>query len=182
LLAAELVYLAGVIATSDIPPLTAQRFAQRPLMDDPLDLLVPLAHPLAAHDSVALSEAAREHWITDHDGTAYHRLLLTACAAAGFVPDVRHRSVEWDSTAALVDAEFGCALVPRMARLPAGYGIVRIPLSGEPQPARTILTATRRGGEDSPLVAEALVELEAMARAKTTDGRQDLDPGLDPGR
>ncbi|MBW9121675.1 LysR family transcriptional regulator [Microbacterium trichothecenolyticum] len=170
MLAVDRVDLAVVIATSGIPPRTDGRFDQRSLMDDPLDLLVPTGHPLAARTSVALRDAAHEDWITDHDGSAYHRLLLTACAAAGFAPHVRHRSIEWESTAALVDAGFGCALVPRMARLPAGYGIVRVPLSGEPQPARTILTATRRGAQTSPLIAEALDELESLARGRTAGG------------
>ncbi len=155
--------LAVFIATSNVPSPTDRRFEQRILMDDPLDLLVPRSHPLAERISVDLQEAAGEHWITDHDDTVFHRLLLAACATAGFTPDIRHRSVEWDSTAALVDAGFGCALVPRMARLPAGYGISRIPLEGHPSPSRTILTATRRGGAASPLVADALTLLAAEA-------------------
>lgn len=170
MLAVDQADLAVVIAMPDIPPRTDRRFSQQSLMDDPLDLLLPLTHPLAQRESIPLVDAAQEGWITDHEGSAYHRLLLTACAAAGFTPDVRHRSVEWESTAALVDAGFGCALVPRMARLPAGYDIVRVPLAGEPQPARAILTATRRGGEAAPLVGEALAELDALARAQTLRG------------
>lgn len=172
MLAVDHVDVAVVIATSDIPPRTDRRFSQHALMDDPLDLLVPADHRLAGRTSVSLGEAAYEDWITDHDGSAYHRLLLTACATAGFTPAVRHRSVEWESTAALVDAGFGCALVPRMARLPASYDIVRVPLDGEPQPARTVLTATRRGGETSPLVAEALTELASVAAAQSIRGRE----------
>lgn len=177
MLAADQADLAVVIATPDIPPRTDARFAQHTLMDDPLDLLLPVGHPLAERASIPLGDAAHEGWITDHDGSAYHRLLLTACAAAGFAPDVRHRSIEWESTAALVDAGFGCALVPRMARLPAGYDIVRLPLSGEPQPARTVLTATRRGGAAAPLVAEALAELETVARAQTRRGHGEVAKG-----
>jgi len=171
MLAVDQIDLAVVIAMWGIPPMTDGRFEQHSLMDDPLDLLLPRRHPLAQRESVALRDAAREHWITDHDDSAYHRLLLTACAAAGFVPDVRHRSVEWDSTAALVDAEFGCALVPRMARLPDGYAIARVPLSGEPQPARNILTATRRGGAHLPLVAAALRELASLAERGSASNR-----------
>lgn len=167
MLAVDQVDLAVVIAMSGIPSRTDRRFTQRPLMDDPLDLLLPLGHRLSVQQSIPLSDTAEEDWITDHEGSPYHRLLLTACAAAGFAPHVRHRSVEWESTAALVDAGFGCALVPRMARLPAGYDIVRVPLTGEPQPARTILTATRRGGDTSPLVAQALQGLEEVARAQS---------------
>jgi DNA-binding transcriptional LysR family regulator len=171
MLALDQIDLAVVIATSGIPPMTDGRFDQHSLMDDPLDLLLPQNHPLAQQESVVLRDAASERWITDHDDSAYHRLLLTACAAAGFVPDIRHRCVEWESTAALVDAEFGCALVPRMARLPGGYAITRVPLGGEPQPARNILTATRRGGAHFPLVAAALAELDWLAALTSTSQR-----------
>lgn len=163
MLAVDHIDLAVVIATSGIPPMTDRRFEQHSLMDDPLDLLLPQGHPLTRRASVTLRDAALEHWITDHDGSVYHQLLLTACAASGFVPDVRHRSVEWESTAALVSAHFGCALVPRLARLPAGYNLVRVPLAGDAQPTRHILTATRRGGAHFPLVAAALAELELIA-------------------
>lgn len=167
LLAAHQADLAVVIATPGTPPRTDRRFTQRSLMEDPLDLLLPQGHPLAQGRPIPLRDASHEAWITDHEGTAYHRLLLAACAEAGFVPDVRHRSMEWEFAAALVDAGFGCALAPRMVRLPSGYDIVRVPLAGEPQPARTILTATRRGAEASPLVAEALTVLEEVASAQS---------------
>lgn len=165
LLVAEQADLAVVVATTALPPRTDQRFEQRHLMDDPLDLLLPNDHPLATRRSVALHEAATEHWIADHDGSAYHQLLLTACTTAGFAPDIRHRAMEWESMAALVDAGFGCALAPRMTRLPAGHRLVRVPLGGEPQPARSILAITRRGREHAPLVAEALDELQREVRS-----------------
>ena len=84
---------------------------------------------------------------------------------------------------ALVGAGLGVALAPRLARLPAGYPVVRVPLRGDPSPARHILTATRRGRREHPLVAQALRVLDDAARrqvAAEVDLRQDSGGGDRP--
>ena len=163
LLLADQADLAVVVATESLPPSTDPRFDQQPLLDDALDLLVPENHRLAGHQSVLLSQTADEPWLMDRPGRPHHQLVLTACAAAGFRPNVAHEAVEWDTGAALVAAGFGVALVPRLARLPAGYPIVRVPLRGTPKPSRHILTGVRRGSRTQPLLAEALDALETIA-------------------
>ncbi len=164
LLLADDADLAVVVATAGLPPSSDARFDQRPLLDDPLDLLVPSSHPLAERSSVQLGETADEPWIVDRPGRPHHRLVLTACAEAGFTPAVAHEAAEWDTGAALVEAGLGVALVPRLARLPAGYSVVRVPLRGDPSPARHILTGVRRGSRSHPVLAGALAALDAAAR------------------
>jgi DNA-binding transcriptional LysR family regulator len=163
LLLADQADLAVVVATQSLPPSTDPRFDQQPLLDDPLDLLVPEGHRLAGHSSVLLREAADEPWLLDRPGRPHHQLVLAACAAAGFTPTPAHEAAEWDTGAALVAAGFGVALVPRLARLPAGYPIGRVPLRGDPQPARNILTGVRRGSRNQPVLATALGALETIA-------------------
>lgn len=163
LLLARQADLAVVVATAAIPPSTDTRFDQEALVDDPLDLLVPADHPLAGRASVLLSEAAHEPWIMDRPGRPHHGLVLTACAAAGFTPSVAHVSSEWDTGAALVGAGLGVALIPRLARIPTGDRIVRVPLRGDPTPARHILTGVRRGSRRQPAIATALRALEGIA-------------------
>ncbi len=165
LLLADAADLAVVVATSALPAANDRRFDQEPLLDDPLDLLVPAGHRLADRASVLLSETADESWILDRPGRAHHRLVLAACAEAGFRPTMAHQAAEWDTGAALVDAGFGVALVPRLARLPTGYAVVRVPLRGDPSPARHVLTAVRRGRRGHPLIASALTALEEIAVA-----------------
>lgn len=164
LLLADQADLAVVVATESLPPSTDPRFDQRSLLDDPLDLLVPENHRIAGHRSVLLSQTADEPWLLDRPGRPHRQLVLTACAAAGFSPTIAHEAVEWDTGAALVAAGFGVALVPRLARLPAGYPIVRVPLRGDPRPSRHILTGVRRGSRSQPVIAEALSALETVAR------------------
>ncbi len=52
-----------VEATPGNPPLGDARFDQRPLLDDPFDLVVADGHPLAGRDRVDLADAAHEPWI-----------------------------------------------------------------------------------------------------------------------
>lgn len=163
LLLADGADLAVVVATASLPPRTDPRFDQQSLLDDPLDLLLPVGHRLAGRSSVSLGQAADEPWLLDRPGRPHHQLVVAACAAAGFTPAVAHEAAEWDTGAALVAAGFGVALVPRLARLPAGYPIVRVPLRGDPKPARHILTGVRRGSRDHPVLASALAALDTIA-------------------
>jgi DNA-binding transcriptional LysR family regulator len=155
--------LALVIVTADTPPLSDARFDQLPLLDDPLDLVTPAGHPLAARTAVTLADAANESWIVGRPGSTYHQLVVTACMAAGFSPDIEHYADEWDTGTALVAHGFGIILVPRLARLHADWPVARIRLHGEPAPARRILAATRRGGRDNPTIAHALQAITKTA-------------------
>ena len=95
---------------------------------------------------MTLADAWRnDQWILDRPGSPYHRLVRTACAAAGFQPETAHQSREWETGAALVSAGLGVALIPRLARLPDGFDVVRVPLRGDPVPSRKILTGIRIG-------------------------------------
>lgn len=165
MLLADRADLAVVVATASIPPSSDRRFDQQSLWDDPLDLLVPEEHRFASRDSVSLREAADEDWILDRPGRPLHRLVLAACAEAGFRPYGAHEAADWDTGAALVGAGLGVGLVPRLARLPAGGRTVRVPLSGEPTPSRHVLTGVRRGSRGQPVIAAALDALDATVAA-----------------
>lgn len=161
LLLADRADVAVVVATPGLPSSADPRFEQRLLAEDPLDLLVPDTHPLAGRAAVALADLVDEPWIMDRPGRVYHQLLQTACASAGFTPVVAHHASEWDTGAALVGAGLGIALIPRLAHLPMGYPVTRIPLGGDPTPTRHLLTGIRRGSADHPVVALALEALDA---------------------
>ncbi len=163
LLLADDADLAVVVATPSLPRIDDPRFEQRPLASDPLDLLVPLGHRFATRSSVRLAETAHEEWILDHPGRPHHQLVLMSCLAAGFNPSVAHDIVEWDTGAALVHAGLGVCLVPRLARLPSGYDIVRVPLAGDPRPSRQIRTGIRAGTGNSPLLTTAMAALSDLA-------------------
>ncbi len=163
LLLADQADVAVVVAMSGLPASSDPRFELHPLLDDPLDVLVHEDHHCARRASVALGDLADEAWIMDRPGRPYHQLLQTACAAVGFVPSVAHYASEWDTGAALVGAGFGIALIPRLAHVPDGYAVARVPLAGDPAPSRRILTGIRRGSDHHPTIATALTVLRDRA-------------------
>ncbi|MGI5346826.1 LysR family transcriptional regulator [Streptomyces sp. CA-250714] len=163
LLLSEEADLALLVVTADSPPMTDHRFDQQPLLDDPLDLVVPQDHPLTRQKRVTLADAARESWIVGNPGTTYHQLVLASCMSAGFTPHIAHYADEWDTGTALVAHGFGVILVPRLARLREEPPVARIPLHGEPAPARRIMAVTRLGAREIPTLTHAVETITATA-------------------
>lgn len=161
--------LALVVPIPGVPPLDDGRFTQRQLLTEPLDLLVPVDHPLAARAEVALTDAAEEPWVLSSPGPCDLRpMVLAACAAAGFSPPVAQYAKTNGALAAVVSAGFGVTLMPRLADLPQNHPVKRVPLVGDPPPSRRILAATRRGSENQPHVAavwDALLRVADRAAA-----------------
>lgn len=163
LLEAEEADLALVMVTADTPSQGDERFDQQLLLDDPLDLVVPANHPLTQREKVTLADAALEPWSIGTPGGAYHKLTVAACVAAGFTPIIAHQADEWETGAALVAQGLAVMLMPRLGGIHTRWPVTRIRLSGEPAPARRIMAATRKGGGDHPLVAQALDLIKASA-------------------
>lgn len=165
LLAAEKADIAVVLPTPDSPPRTDTRFDQRPLVDDPQELLVPEGHPLA-RDGVELSEAAGETWIAKRHDNDTHALLSVACASAGFTPRITHEAKEWYAVSALVSEGLGICLIPRMVPVPADHRVVRVPLTGSSRPSRRIITCVRRGSSQHPAIQAGLDALGLVERGQ----------------
>ena len=87
--------LALVMVTTTSPPLGDARFDQQLLVDDPLDLVVPVNHPLTSRERVTLADAAREQWIVSRPESAYHQLTVAAWVTAEFTPNLAHQADEW---------------------------------------------------------------------------------------
>ncbi|WP_345575090.1 LysR family transcriptional regulator [Streptomyces prasinosporus] len=153
--------LAVVESTPYNPPLGDARFDQRPLLDDPFDLVVPRGHPLAGRERIDLAEAAREAWIAPVPESPCRPHVMSACGAAGFAPDVVHHARDWNATTHLVAHGLGVALVPRLARPAPDLPVSRVRCAGDPH--RKLLTCTRGGDHARPAVAAALRELRELA-------------------
>jgi DNA-binding transcriptional LysR family regulator len=86
------------------------------LLEDPLCAVLPEWHTLASREHLALDELASETWVDTPSGSDARRLLLSACAGAGFIPRVAFESDEYLTIQQLVAAGVGVALVPGLAR------------------------------------------------------------------
>ncbi|MGH8792712.1 MAG: LysR family transcriptional regulator [Stackebrandtia sp.] len=164
LLLAEAVDIAVVIPGADAPSLDDPRFEQELLTDDPQDLLVPADHRWAGKESVELSEAAHEAWISMPNCLDAQQMLFSSTARAGFVPRVEHEAADPFSLSGLVSCGFGVGLMPHMWPVPADHRVVRVPISGEVQPTRRIFACVRRGSADQGAIAHALKALRTVSQ------------------
>jgi LysR family transcriptional activator of glutamate synthase operon len=123
-------------------------------------LVVPQAHPLASRSQVEISELTEETFISGEARDANRIALQTACARAGFKPNVAFETVDYSVTQTLVASGLGVALIPLLAcdsLLPTTP--VEARLAGKVL-SRRIALAHRRG-ERSPLVRALLREIQA---------------------
>ncbi|WP_156725075.1 LysR family transcriptional regulator [Streptomyces apocyni] len=137
------------------------KFTRVPLLADPLDVALPVDHPLAGAESVRLADLAEEQWIFGGSGP-WSEITTTACEAAGFVPEQAHSAAGWTAILAMVEAGMGVALVPRMAVAGRQSGVTVRVLTGD-RPRRHVVAAVRRGADQAPTVARVLTALQAAA-------------------
>jgi DNA-binding transcriptional LysR family regulator len=136
----------------------------RPVLEDPLNLIVPAAHRLAGHALVEIGELRGEVFVS---GTAEDPNRVApelACATARFAPKIAFETADYAVTLTLVAKGLGIALVPELARPSASdvlVSCVQLEAAGEPI-ARQISLA-HRTSEHSPLVRELLSNLRADA-------------------
>jgi DNA-binding transcriptional LysR family regulator len=109
-----------LILTADAEPPPDGRVEIVTLLEDPLCAVLPSSHPLAGREALALEELASETWVDTPSGSDARRLLLWACARAGFIPRVAFESDEYLTIQELVAAGVGVALVPGLARRSSG--------------------------------------------------------------
>ncbi len=150
------------------------RLTDEHLLDDIMDVAMPIGHRLAGQDAVDLRELMDEDWITHMPGVPCWAAMRAACARAGFVPRSRHHADDFTGAVALVAAGEGLCLLPRLAQGPFSSDPVVIrPTSSEP-PLRRIAVQYRAGTADQPHIAPVLAALRRVAlvhHAATADAR-----------
>jgi len=165
LLVAERIEVAVVVSMQDEVPLEADpRFEKITLLDDPLDVMVPADHPLAAHDRVSLDQLVGEPWVTDQPGSAYRALFTAAFTAAGLTPRIAHEATEWGTAIAVVGAGAGVGLLPRLVSLADVPGVSRVPLAGPGRLSRRIIAAQRTGSAEAQLPRDSIRILREVAQ------------------
>ncbi|MFI0240088.1 LysR family transcriptional regulator [Streptomyces sp. NPDC016845] len=133
------------------------KFTRVPLLADPLDVALPVGHPLAAEPGPRLADLAGEPWIFGGSGP-WSEITIAACEAAGFVPAQAHSAAGWTAILAMVEAGMGVALVPRMAAARRD-GVVMCAL-GADRPVRHVVAAVRKGAEEGATVRRVLEALQ----------------------
>ncbi|MET7622324.1 LysR family transcriptional regulator [Streptomyces sp. NPDC005408] len=141
------------------------KFTRVPLLADPLDVALPAGHPLASAAGLRLADLSGEPWIFGGSGP-WSEITLTACEAAGFVPEQAHSAAGWTAILAMVEAGMGVALVPRMAAERGDRAGVTMRVLSADQPRRHVVAAVRRGAEEGRGVARVVGALRGVAAAR----------------
>jgi DNA-binding transcriptional LysR family regulator len=139
----------------------------RAICRDPLVLVLPESHPLAAADAatVPLAALAGEVWATPRSGTAFDASMVRACRAlGGFEPDRRHRSNDLAVLEQLVAAGEAVSLLPSLGR-PGRIPGVAVRRCAEAPLDRRIFLAVRRGSTGRPALQAVSRALRDQARA-----------------
>jgi DNA-binding transcriptional LysR family regulator len=147
-----------------------------PLLDDQIDILMPVYHRLADTPSVSLRELLGEPWADCSGGPVQHHL-----SALGGQPNIVFRSDNHQVLEGIAAAGVALALVPRMAQPVTRNDVVVKPISPEP-PARRVALAIRDGDHQPAAVRSmvGLLERAAHSHAKRTRVDGGLEEVLTP--
>jgi DNA-binding transcriptional LysR family regulator len=135
----------------------AGRLVHDPLFDDPYRVLLPAGHRLARRKVLALADLAGETWVGGRPGSAWFRILLHGCRAAGFEPRTLLTTDDYRAVHAFVAAGLGIGVVPGLAALHPPAGVVARGL-GPSAPVRRVGVA-RPAGEPVPAPVRAMTGL-----------------------
>ena len=141
------------------------------ITEDPMMIALPPEHRMASRRSIDLAELCDEPFLlTELGGTcADSNIMLHACRDAGFAPNVRLESEDYNALQGMAAAGLGVSIVPRMATVGAHPGVVLRPLKGA-APSRTILAAV---AADRDPIVDAFVEA-LRAAGDELDGKARL--------
>ncbi|MEV4559676.1 LysR family transcriptional regulator [Kitasatospora sp. NPDC049285] len=149
--------LAVVQDWATVPLPVQDGLARLDLGTDPVDLLLPADHPLAALDRVPVADLLGRRWISVPPGNICHDWLLRTMREAGEEPDVVYQVGEFQTQIALIEAGLGLGLIPRLGRGPLPPGVAARPVV--PEPTRRVYALWRAQTSRRPAVARALAAL-----------------------
>lgn len=120
---------------------------------EPIFALLPLRHPLAGQDEVALADLAGEEWVLPPlDDNRLREYLVLACGRDGFAPRVVH---EADASGAREMVSSGQGIGIAQATFRSTPGVLPRPIAGTPLRTRHVL-AWHPDGPIAPMSRELL--------------------------
>ena len=136
------------------PVLHPAPFELLPMDRDDFVLAVSEHSPLAAHDAIALSDAARQPFIMypQHKVPGLSTLALMRCQLSGFTPHVAQEAIQVQTIMSLVASGLGVGLVAGVARLVMPRGVKCLALTDNPPGFHVGIALARLQGNTSRLV------------------------------
>ncbi|AOY96729.1 LysR family transcriptional regulator [Cupriavidus sp. USMAA2-4] len=93
-------------------PATVPGLGTLPVTRHALTVIYPAARAPASMRALPLAALAGESFVMYEDDFVLYRVILDACEAAGFLPQIAGQSRHWDFIGELVAADVGIALLP----------------------------------------------------------------------
>ena len=154
---------------SNAPLAAPAGLARTLLVEDPADVAVPAAHPLAeraaetAEGAVELARFGAGPWICGTPGTSCRDWLTYTLRSAHVEPRFAHTANEYATQLALVAAGLGIAVMPRLGRghVPAGVRMITV----RPTLRRNIYALWRRTAARRPAINAVVSALREAAAA-----------------
>lgn len=138
------------------------RFQAQPLASEELVLITPQTHRLASRQRTSMAQLSNEVFVSLAPGDRLRSALDTACAAAGFTPNVEFEASFAGSVRELVSAGLGVSIVTRSTAEAVGGPIAIVSLRpGLPHPPFGIIQLA--DGDLSAAARTLMANLEASA-------------------
>jgi len=150
------------------------------LLEDPMHVVVPADHKLAAKPSLSLADLREQQWVQTSASSPCARHVVRSCLAAGFEPNVTFESDDYETVQGLVAAGVGVALIPRLALTHVHSGIVVRSLAPR-SPARTVIAATTVDPGVAPAANTMIRVLADVTRRYTEAPSSTPVAGASPG-
>jgi DNA-binding transcriptional LysR family regulator len=122
------------------------------LIEDPMFLVLPRDHPLAAKRALRLADLADEAWIGGPPSCECNRLIYGACSRAGYDPRIAFETDDYAAVQGFVAAGVGVSLIAELGLTTIRDDIVVRDL-GRETPVRRIYAATGAGYKTPATVA-----------------------------
>jgi DNA-binding transcriptional LysR family regulator len=133
----------------------------QPLLAEPLVVLLPPDHRLAARERLRIADLRDERFIMFRHGAGLRRIILAAAHDAGFEPQIAFETNNIARARALASRGLGVTIVPESDAGPHGPSVVALSLE-RPQLTRDVTLVWRRGRRQAPAV-RAFLELARSA-------------------
>lgn len=141
--------LALLFEFSGVPESPGAGLSTVSLLHDPMHVVLPSGHLLAAKPALSLSDLREQDWVQTSASSPCARHVVRSCLAAGFEPRVTFESDDYETVQGLVAAGVGVALIPRLALTRLDPGIVVRELAPR-SPTRSVVVATMPGPGVAP--------------------------------
>jgi len=132
-----------------------------PLLREPLDVAVPVGHPLADRAAVLPADLVDVPWIAVREGFPVATVLAAIADRSGGAPRIVHRINDFHVIEALVAAGHGVSLLPRYTF--GGSTRVRLVPLAEVRAGRRVDALLRPDRAERVVVRRVLDELRAVA-------------------